>query len=50
MRLVRTKPNDQGHDSVNDTNDAYRSQPKAILENNFYVDILLPKRSLYIMR
>lgn len=28
----------------------YRSQPKAILENNFYADILLPRRSLYIMR
>ncbi|XP_005177792.1 alpha-ketoglutarate-dependent dioxygenase alkB homolog 7, mitochondrial [Musca domestica] len=27
----------------------YRSQPKAILENNYYVDILLPRRSLYIM-
>uniref|UniRef100_A0A1I8PFX8 Alpha-ketoglutarate-dependent dioxygenase AlkB-like domain-containing protein n=1 Tax=Stomoxys calcitrans TaxID=35570 RepID=A0A1I8PFX8_STOCA len=29
--------------------DDYRSQPKAILENNFYADILLPRRSLYIM-
>lgn len=51
MRLVRTKTTDQDRDmQKNDNNDAYRSQPKAILENNFYVDILLPKRSLYIMR
>ncbi|XP_075158333.1 alpha-ketoglutarate-dependent dioxygenase alkB homolog 7, mitochondrial isoform X2 [Haematobia irritans] len=32
-----------------DQSDDYRSQPKAVLENNFYADILLPRRSLYIM-
>lgn len=31
-------------------NSDYRNQPKAILENNYYADILLPRRSLYIMR
>ncbi|XP_073832378.1 alpha-ketoglutarate-dependent dioxygenase alkB homolog 7, mitochondrial [Musca autumnalis] len=31
------------------TSKDYRSQPKAILENNYYANILLPRRSLYIM-
>ncbi|KAM7348321.1 alpha-ketoglutarate-dependent dioxygenase alkB homolog 7, mitochondrial isoform 2-T5 [Cochliomyia hominivorax] len=47
MRLVRTKSSENS--SKDNETDAYRSQPKAILENNFYVDILLPRRSLYIM-
>lgn len=29
--------------------DAYRNRPKTTLENNFYVDVLLRRRSLYIM-
>ncbi|XP_037931647.1 alpha-ketoglutarate-dependent dioxygenase alkB homolog 7, mitochondrial-like [Teleopsis dalmanni] len=31
------------------TDDSYRNQPKATIENNFYADVLLPRRSLYIM-
>ncbi|XP_004530451.1 alpha-ketoglutarate-dependent dioxygenase alkB homolog 7, mitochondrial [Ceratitis capitata] len=30
-------------------NDAYRNQPVTTLENNFYVDVLLRRRSMYIM-
>ncbi|XP_065366196.1 uncharacterized protein LOC135959100 isoform X2 [Calliphora vicina] len=48
MRLVRTQVSTETTTN-NNQEDAYRSQPKAILENNFYVDILLPRRSLYIM-
>jgi len=59
MRLVRTDeqryqqqssgtatdPNSQG----SEPDAAYRHQPEASLKNNFYADILLPRRSLYIM-
>ncbi|XP_033157172.1 alpha-ketoglutarate-dependent dioxygenase alkB homolog 7, mitochondrial [Drosophila mauritiana] len=59
MRLVRTDeqryqqqssgtatdPNSQG----SEPDAAYRHQPEAPLKNNFYADILLPRRSLYIM-
>lgn len=33
-----------------ETDDAYRNRPITTLENNFYVDVLLRRRSLYIMR
>ncbi|XP_011212055.2 alpha-ketoglutarate-dependent dioxygenase alkB homolog 7, mitochondrial [Bactrocera dorsalis] len=32
-----------------DADDAYRNRPETTLENNFYVDVLLRRRSLYIM-
>ncbi|KAI8125632.1 hypothetical protein FF38_05487 [Lucilia cuprina] len=48
MRLVRTKESSTTSTNNNEQ-DNYRNQPKAVLENNFYVDILLPRRSLYIM-
>ncbi|EDW19478.1 alpha-ketoglutarate-dependent dioxygenase alkB homolog 7, mitochondrial isoform X1 [Drosophila mojavensis] len=51
MRLVRIDPQkyqqNGSSDSAEDT--AYRQQPAALLENNFYADLLLPRRSLYIM-
>ncbi|XP_034104812.1 alpha-ketoglutarate-dependent dioxygenase alkB homolog 7, mitochondrial isoform X1 [Drosophila albomicans] len=59
MRLVRTSAEKYQQGNVGDgpskdtsdntTDDAYRHQPEAKLENNFYADILLPRRSLYIM-
>ncbi|XP_032592889.1 alpha-ketoglutarate-dependent dioxygenase alkB homolog 7, mitochondrial isoform X2 [Drosophila grimshawi] len=50
MRLVRTdakKHQQNGTSTEDDT--AYRQQPVTALENNFYADLLLPRRSLYIM-
>ncbi|KAH8286900.1 hypothetical protein KR018_007717, partial [Drosophila ironensis] len=55
MRLVRTdaqkyKQPSAGKAESNAESDAgYRHQPSASLENNFYADLLLPRRSLYIM-
>ncbi|XP_034481814.1 alpha-ketoglutarate-dependent dioxygenase alkB homolog 7, mitochondrial isoform X2 [Drosophila innubila] len=60
MRLVRadaekyqqssTGTTSKENDVDADANDAaYRHQPEAKLENNFYADLLLPRRSLYIM-
>ncbi|KAH8371489.1 hypothetical protein KR093_007620 [Drosophila rubida] len=59
MRLVRTSAakykQRSGSDgsakvvSDNAEEDAYRHQPETKLENNFYADLLLPRRSLYIM-
>lgn len=56
MRLVRTdaqryqqQSESKGTD-VDATDDAaYRHRPEAKLENNFYADLMLPRRSLYIM-
>lgn len=36
--------------SAAESDDVYRNRPKTTLENNFYVDVLLRRRSLYIMR
>jgi len=59
MRLVRTdaqRYNQQATGTANELESkgsepdaAYRHQPAASLENNFYADLLLPRRSLYIM-
>ncbi|XP_055841151.1 alpha-ketoglutarate-dependent dioxygenase alkB homolog 7, mitochondrial [Episyrphus balteatus] len=52
MRLVRTdeKKYQQGNSVQNDSNDdEYRNQPTTVLKGNFYADILLSQRSLYIM-
>ncbi|XP_055910260.1 alpha-ketoglutarate-dependent dioxygenase alkB homolog 7, mitochondrial [Eupeodes corollae] len=52
MRLVRTdeKKYQQGNLSDDKGNDnEYRNQPVTKLEGNFYADILLSQRSLYIM-
>ncbi|KAL7734539.1 hypothetical protein ACLKA6_010854 [Drosophila palustris] len=60
MRLVRTDAEKYQQGSTNtvskeanvnaEADDAsYRHQPKTKLENNFYADLLLPRRSLYIM-
>lgn len=35
--------------SAAESDDVYRNRPKTTLENNFYVDVLLRRRSLYIM-
>nr|XP_036671994.1 alpha-ketoglutarate-dependent dioxygenase alkB homolog 7, mitochondrial [Drosophila suzukii] len=59
MRLVRTdaqRYNQQATGTATELESkgsepdaAYRHQPAASLENNFYADLLLPRRSLYIM-
>ncbi|KAH8419562.1 hypothetical protein KR222_006118 [Zaprionus bogoriensis] len=56
MRLVRTDAEKykqdkagEANDSAESADDAYRHRPEAKLENNFYADLLLPRRSLYIM-
>lgn len=58
MRLVRTdaqkykqcKASDGETTPVeSDEDSSYRHRPEAKLENNFYADLLLPRRSLYIM-
>lgn len=51
MRLVRTDAQKYKQNSSSDNTEdtAYRQQPAALLENNFYADLLLPRRSLYIM-
>ncbi|XP_017021092.1 alpha-ketoglutarate-dependent dioxygenase alkB homolog 7, mitochondrial [Drosophila kikkawai] len=59
MRLVRTDAQRYQQSGTNaketdsqdaDSDAAYRHQPKeASLENKFYADLLLPRRSLYIM-
>ncbi|KAH8296439.1 hypothetical protein KR054_006164, partial [Drosophila jambulina] len=55
MRLVRTdaqryQQSTKADSKDADTDAAYRHQPKeASLENKFYADLLLPRRSLYIM-
>ncbi|KAI8040627.1 alpha-ketoglutarate-dependent dioxygenase alkB homolog 7, mitochondrial [Drosophila gunungcola] len=64
MRLVRTdaqryqqkssgtaatEPESESESKGSEPDAAYRHQPKASLENNFYADLLLPRRSLYIM-
>ncbi|XP_017080164.1 alpha-ketoglutarate-dependent dioxygenase alkB homolog 7, mitochondrial [Drosophila eugracilis] len=59
MRLVRTDAQRYQQQSTStaseqeskgsETDAAYRHQPEASLENNFYADLLLPRRSLYIM-
>ncbi|XP_017059466.1 alpha-ketoglutarate-dependent dioxygenase alkB homolog 7, mitochondrial [Drosophila ficusphila] len=59
MRLVRTDAQRYQQHSADAATEpeskgsepdaAYRHQPVASLENNFYADLLLPRRSLYIM-
>ncbi|EDV39408.1 uncharacterized protein Dana_GF24508 [Drosophila ananassae] len=51
MRLVRTdaKRYQQQSESKGTDDAAYRHRPEAKLENNFYADLMLPRRSLYIM-
>ncbi|KAH8364264.1 hypothetical protein KR084_005072 [Drosophila pseudotakahashii] len=59
MRLVRTDAQRYHQQSTgsatepelkgSESDAAYRHQPEASLENNFYADLLLPRRSLYIM-
>ncbi|XP_064552399.1 alpha-ketoglutarate-dependent dioxygenase alkB homolog 7, mitochondrial isoform X2 [Drosophila montana] len=51
MRLVRTDAEKYQQNSSNPSTEdtSYRQQPKALLENNFYADLFLPRRSLYIM-
>lgn len=61
MRLVRTDaekykqvkasdgPTSLGESLDADEDSSYRHRPEAKLENNFYADLLLPRRSLYIM-
>ncbi|XP_016965054.1 alpha-ketoglutarate-dependent dioxygenase alkB homolog 7, mitochondrial [Drosophila biarmipes] len=59
MRLVRTDAQRYNQPSSGTAKEleskgsepdaAYRHQPAASLENNFYADLLLPRRSLYIM-
>ncbi|XP_030373271.1 alpha-ketoglutarate-dependent dioxygenase alkB homolog 7, mitochondrial [Scaptodrosophila lebanonensis] len=53
MRLVRTDAEkyQQGNTASNDKekDTAYRHQPVPLRDDNFYADLLLPRRSLYIM-
>lgn len=57
MRLVRTdaekykqgKASEMADVVDADEDSSYRHRPEAKLENNFYADLLLPRRSLYIM-
>ncbi|XP_032290726.1 alpha-ketoglutarate-dependent dioxygenase alkB homolog 7, mitochondrial isoform X2 [Drosophila virilis] len=51
MRLVRTDAEKYLQNSSNASTEdtSYRQQPEALLENNFYADLFLPRRSLYIM-
>ncbi|KAH8380174.1 hypothetical protein KR009_009328 [Drosophila setifemur] len=63
MRLVRTDAQryqqgaagtatataSESKGTVAEDDAAYRHRPEASLENNFYADMLLPRRSLYIM-
>ncbi|XP_030571130.1 alpha-ketoglutarate-dependent dioxygenase alkB homolog 7, mitochondrial isoform X2 [Drosophila novamexicana] len=51
MRLVRADAEKYQQNSSNASTEdtSYRQQPEALLENNFYADLLLPRRSLYIM-
>lgn len=44
MRLVRTDPN------INNEEDISRHLPQIRLKDNFYANIFLPRRSLYVMK